>query len=110
MELDTIIFLAFIAGNVGEAAQLSPKRIKVPVPAEIELGIARGEFHDIVLGLAVRVGGRYRVVTLDTWPDVLVEDEIVELPARAQGRSFRTFKVGFVRDGDDEATDEEPDR
>jgi hypothetical protein len=102
--------LEFISADVRETAGPIPKRIKLPVPAEIDLALAPGEFHEIVFGLAVHVGGRYRVATLDRWDDVIVEQETVELPARAQGRSFRTFKVGFVRDGDDEASDESSDR
>lgn len=102
--------LVFLSGRRGEAAGPTPKRIKLEVPAELDVALDEGEYHDVVFGLAAHIGGRYRVVTLDSWPDVIVDGNLVELPARAKGRSFRTYEVGFVRPDDDETADERPDR
>jgi hypothetical protein len=99
--------LEFIGGASGEAEEAGGRRVKLKLPSELEIPLEAGVEHDLMLGLALQIGGRYRVAVSDTWPGVLIGDDRLDLSARVKGRSFRTFKVRFLHQDDDEAADDE---
>jgi hypothetical protein len=99
--------LEFISGARGEDAAGDGRRVKLEVPAELEIAFEPGVAHDLVLGLALQVSGRYYVVATDIWPGVVIGKDGLDMSARVTGRSLRTFKVRFVREDDDEREDDE---
>jgi hypothetical protein len=99
--------LAFIAGSGAEDADSGGRRVELKVPAELEVAVEPGVAHDLALGLALQVSGRYYVVASDAWPGAVVGEDGLDLSARVKGRSLRTLKVRFLREGDDEVADDE---
>jgi hypothetical protein len=105
--------LEFVAGARGEQDSGQGRRVKLEIPTHLELALEPGVAHDLLLGLAVRVGGNYRIVALDEWPGVVLGDDGLELRARVKGGSFRKLKVRFLREGEedeDDEADEDEDR
>jgi hypothetical protein len=99
--------LEFVSGAGGEDAADGGRRVKLEVPAELEVALEPGVAHDLALGLALRVSGRYYVVATDTWPGIVINADGLDVSARVTGRSLRTFKVRFLREDDDEREDDE---
>jgi hypothetical protein len=99
--------LEFLPGARGEEVQGGGRRVTLEVPAEIEVALEPGVAHDLVIGLALQVSGRYYVVATDTWPAVVLGEEGLNLPASVRGRSLRTLKARFLREDDDEGEDDE---
>ena len=99
--------LEFVAGARGEDADDGGRRVKLEVPPELEIALEPGVVHDLALGLALQVSGRYYAVASDTWPGVVIGEDGLDLSARVTGRSLRTLKVRFLREDDDELPDDE---
>jgi hypothetical protein len=99
--------LEFVGGASGEAYNEGGRRIKLKLPDLLEIPLEPGVPHDLMLGLALQIAGRYRVAVADTWPAVVIGDDGLDLTARVKGRSLRTLKVRFRRDDDDEEVDDE---
>lgn len=99
--------LEFVAGARGEDVEGGGRRVKLELPPELEIALEPGVVHDLALGLALQVGGRYYAVASDTWPGVVIGEDGLDLSARVTGRSLRTLKVRFKRDDDDELPDDE---
>ena len=99
--------LEFLAGARGEDGEGRGRRVKLEVPADIQLALEPGVAHDLGLGLALQVSGRYYVVASDTWPGVLIGEDGLDVSARVTGRSLRTLKVRFLHEDADEFADDE---
>jgi len=104
--------LEFISGVGGEGQLETGGSVRLVAPAEIEIPLETGVAHDLMLGLAVQVGGTYRIVAAGTRDAVLLGPEGTDLDAIVRGGSLRRFKVRFgtepaVEDlGEDEQDDE----
>jgi hypothetical protein len=99
--------LHFVAGAVGEAnAESSGRRARLELPAAVEVLLEPGVAHDLAIGFALQVGGRYVVVAQDRWPGVVVPEAGLDAAARIKGRNLRTLEARFVREDDDEDGDD----
>jgi len=77
--------IEFVAGarKVGEK---NKARLELDVPASIEFVLDPGVPHDLLLGVAVQVAGRYRRIIDDAWPGLVLPDADVELVATVDQR------------------------
>jgi hypothetical protein len=102
--------LEFVTATTGKVEDERPagRRVKLQLPAEIEIPLEPGIAHDITLGLAVQIGGRYRRVTDDKLEGLVLEEGGLEIEAKVRGREPTRFRVRFAEDGDEE-DDESPD-
>ena len=104
--------LAFITAVSGaeQGDDSDGRRIKLDLPPSIEVPLEPGIEHDLTLGLAVQIGGRYRRVTDARWDGLLLDDDGLEVEAIVKGRRPGRLRVRFERDDDDdECDDESPD-
>ena len=100
--------LVFVSTAPGEgAAGQDGRRVTLDVPPTIEVPLEAGESHDLMIGLALQVGGHYRRLRSDLWREVVVGDQELVLPAVVKGRSFRKIRARFDRDEGDEDEDED---
>lgn len=105
--------VAFVSGVAGEAeGEADGRRVSLDVPGEIEVPLEPDVPHDLMLGLALQIGGRYRAVARDDWPGLSFGAEGARIAAKVRGRGLRRMKVEFERDRDedDEAADASPER
>jgi len=101
--------LVFLSTTPGEGAEdQGGRRVTLDVPPTIEVPLEAGESHDLMIGLALQVGGHYRRLRSDLWRGVVVGDQELVLPALVKGRSLRKIRARFDRDEDaDEDEDED---
>ena len=57
--------------------------------------------HDLTLGLAVQVGGRYYNWKHDAWDNLVLNDEGLELAATVKGRGLLKLDVEFQNEDDE---------
>lgn len=102
--------LLFLSTAPGEGVEgRTGRRVTLDLPPTIEIPLDSVESHDLMIGLALQVGGQYRRLRSDLWRGVIVGEQELVLPAVVKGRSFRKIRARFDRDEDDE-DDEDGDR
>jgi hypothetical protein len=92
--------LALLATPARAEGENTGGRARLRVPATIEVAIEPGVEHDLMLGLALHIGGQYYRWRHDRWDDVVVEEQGLELPAIVKGRGFggpNRLKLRFDR-------------
>jgi len=100
--------LVFLSSAPGEGAEdPGGRRVTLDLPPTIEVPLVADESHDLMIGLALQVGGHYRRLRSDLWREVVLGEEGLVLPAVVKGRSFRRIRARFDRDEDDESGEDE---
>ncbi len=87
--------LSFLAGspNAGEGGEGSKVRLELPRAIEVE--VQPEVAHDLTLGLAVQVSGRYYSWKHDTRDNLILGDTGLELAATVKGSGLRRLVVEF---------------
>jgi hypothetical protein len=90
--------LSFVSGarpRPGHDAQL-----ELDIPAQLEVALEPGTEHDLWLGIAVRIDGRFQHLTHAAWDDLLLEAPRSLRATLSQGRSGRLDQLAlrFERD------------
>ncbi len=67
------------------------------------MALESGVAHDLILGIALQVSGRYYNWTQDVREGVILEEQEHFLTAAVQGRSRAKLNVRFERSGEDES-------
>ncbi len=90
--------LAFLSGiPTADEVDARGSRVTLEVPSTLEVLLEPGVAHDLALGLALQVGGSYRVVAHDAWPAFVPAEAAEEPSAVVRGRDPRSLQVRFVR-------------
>jgi len=71
-------------------------KLKLELPRSIESVMEPGETHDVILGVALQVAGRYYNWISDSSPGVTVGPDDVTLGAVVKGKGTGSFKVRFL--------------
>ena len=93
--------LAFVAGSSNAGEQGGGSRVRLELPPAIEVELEPGVAHDLTLGLAVQVGGRYYSWKHDTSDNLILNDGGLELAATVKGSGLKHLKVEFQREDDE---------
>ena len=94
--------LTFVSGSSNAEAKRGGFRIRLELPPAIEVELEPDVAHDLTLGLAVQVAGRYYSWKHDTWNNVILTDAGLELAATIQGSNLSRLHVEFQNDDEDE--------
>jgi len=99
--------LAFVSGADAEGEEGGTGHgVRLDTPPSIEIPLEPGVVHDLWVGLAVLIGGHYRVVASDVRHDVLLGEDGLELDAKVRGGSIPRFRVSLGEDDDEDEDDE----
>ncbi len=79
--------------------------LEYPIPPSIEIELEPGEPHDVVLGIAVEIDGRFYRFTDAILEDVSVLDDDIDVVAVIEGaKSLATLKVYFETEEEEDLT------
>ncbi len=93
--------LAFVAGSSNTGERTGGSKVRLELPPTLEVELEPGVAHDLRLGLAVQVGGRYYSWKHDTWDNLVLGDEGFELVATVKGRGLMRLEVEFQHEDDE---------
>ena len=94
--------LVFVAGSSNAGEQGRGSRVRLELPPAIEFELEPGVAHDLSLGLAVQVGGRYYSWKHDTSENLILNDGGLELAATVKGSGLKRLEVEFQHEDEDD--------
>ena len=94
--------LAFVAGSSNAGQEGGGSRVRLELPPAIEVDLKPDVAHDLTLGLAVQVGGRYYSWKHDTSDNLILNDGGLELVATVKGSGLTHLEVEFHSDDEDD--------
>jgi len=93
--------LVFVAGSSNTEERDGGSKLRLELPPAIEVELEPDIAHDLTLGLAVQVGGRYYTWKHDTRDSLVLGDEGLELVATVKGRGLMHLEVEFQNEDDE---------
>lgn len=92
-------------GEIEFAKGGPPGYLEYVVPAALEADVPNHAGHDLVIGIAFKIGEYYYPWRIDTFDDVVVEDGDVRLTAQVDGirsGNVHTLEIEFVVEGEED--------
>jgi len=78
--------LLFLTAAEEDREAVADGNLKLELPPSLEIDLSPGEAHDLSLGIALQVAGRYLRWTDDTWDELTLDPAGNEIRAEVQGR------------------------
>jgi hypothetical protein len=91
--------LLFVPGrSSGKEEGSDGLHVRLDLPRTIEVALEPGDEHNLSLGLALQIGGRYYRLTDDHWDGFVLDETGGRLEARVKGTNLKKFAVEFLRE------------